>query len=505
MLTPAERRDLAALRDRLAALERRVVSGAGAGVSNRAGPVQVRTTQLGFPAELTAAWDATAGYAWKRLRLTGVTTDDPTIQPAGTGAVTPDGDETLEAGVRGWMEPSPDAQGYYFITGSGESAATPTDDPVPTVTPLICPVDPPEPAECCLPDDPECCPEIFIAFEFADRGTLYTNHAFMDYYYYDCDQRQQFFNSESDPELFERCVDTPVTITCSPAPLTLEDRFYFQGECRTCDQIHAIDPDYACTPPSVKGPVCVTLSGGTGVFSGLSAAIPNLPVQVDLDIPFDYTDEVRGINIAGYLTYDPAAIPPGWYFYGTAHSTQAGSGLFGCGCRVAVTRGYWAGTGVTQTIIAGPIFGTPPSESLLLETPCGAFTIGLGVCSPPPPPPPPPPPAECCDGPPADGQEAEPLADGPDLQFTSDLTGTITLTHQMQGDVSHWVNGLWDLSCGQFGEWVMQNDILGIFAVGSLAVCARPNEFNPDGAFILNFSAADFPGATEDPTVTLIP
>ncbi|MBN9521075.1 hypothetical protein J0H58_21580 [bacterium] len=145
--------------------------------------------------------------------------------------------------------------------GDGDGATPNPSDPVPTVTPLNCPVDPPEPAECCLPDDPECCPEIFIAFENADRGTLYTNHAFMDYYYYDCDQRQQFFNSESDPELFERCVDTPVTITCPPAPLTLEDRFYFQDECRTCDQIHAIDPDYVCTPPTIKGPVCVTLSG----------------------------------------------------------------------------------------------------------------------------------------------------------------------------------------------------------------------------------------------------
>ncbi len=123
-MTPAERGDLARLQSRLTALERRVVSVAGAGVSSKGGPVQVRTTQLGFPAELTAAWDATNGYAWKRLRLEGVATDEPGVQPAGVQAVTPDGDESLAAGTRGWMEPSPDAQGWYFTASAGGSATS---------------------------------------------------------------------------------------------------------------------------------------------------------------------------------------------------------------------------------------------------------------------------------------------------------------------------------------------------------------------------------------------
>ncbi len=128
MLTPAERRNLAALQARLAALERRVMSVAGTGVSNRAGPVQVRTTQLGFEAELTSKFDAGsgAGYAWKRLKLVSGADPpftDPGVQLTGDKAYSFVGDEDLKPGAIGWLEPSPDADGYVFV--HGDDAARP--------------------------------------------------------------------------------------------------------------------------------------------------------------------------------------------------------------------------------------------------------------------------------------------------------------------------------------------------------------------------------------------
>lgn len=122
-MTPAESRRVAAIEAELAALKRSLANAKGIGVNTTNGATNYRTTQLGFAAELTAAWDAADGYAWKRLRLVGVTTGNPAIQLTGTGAVTPGGDESLDAGTRGWMEPSPDAQGYYFI--ADDDAAPP--------------------------------------------------------------------------------------------------------------------------------------------------------------------------------------------------------------------------------------------------------------------------------------------------------------------------------------------------------------------------------------------
>jgi hypothetical protein len=122
-VTPAERREFDALKAKLAAVERRVGDARGLGVNTTFGATHHRTTQLGFAAELTAAWDATDGYAWKRLRLEAVALTDPGVQLTGTGAVTPAGDETLEAGTPGWMEPSPDGTGYVFTPDPGAGAA----------------------------------------------------------------------------------------------------------------------------------------------------------------------------------------------------------------------------------------------------------------------------------------------------------------------------------------------------------------------------------------------
>jgi hypothetical protein len=124
-MSPVERSQFRDLLTQVARLEARLRTVAGGGVSTRGGSIDVRTTQLGFPAELTAEWDDDRGYAWKRLRLAGVETDNPAIQPTGDHAVTPDDDRTLEPGARGWMEPGPDANGYYFLTaGADEPAGT---------------------------------------------------------------------------------------------------------------------------------------------------------------------------------------------------------------------------------------------------------------------------------------------------------------------------------------------------------------------------------------------
>jgi len=123
-MTPAESRRLAALEAEFAALRRAVGNARGLGVNTTGGAIHYRTTQLGFAAELTAAWDATDGYAWKRLRLEGVSLNDPGIQLTGTGAVTPDGNEELVVGDRGWMEPSPDAQGFLFLSGGSAASST---------------------------------------------------------------------------------------------------------------------------------------------------------------------------------------------------------------------------------------------------------------------------------------------------------------------------------------------------------------------------------------------
>lgn len=105
---------IADLQRRLAALER--LAPIGSGVSTMFGRPAVRIMQPGFPAELTSTWDATTGYSWQRLTLDGVALDPNDAPITGDYAVTPDGDETLASGTRGWMEPDQDAGGWLFVT-----------------------------------------------------------------------------------------------------------------------------------------------------------------------------------------------------------------------------------------------------------------------------------------------------------------------------------------------------------------------------------------------------
>lgn len=91
----------------------------GPQVSTFLGATEVRPFQVGFPAELTSGWSASTGYSWKQLLLSGVTVAAESIPLTGDTAVTPDNDTGLSPGTKGWLEPDPQAGGWYFFPVSG--------------------------------------------------------------------------------------------------------------------------------------------------------------------------------------------------------------------------------------------------------------------------------------------------------------------------------------------------------------------------------------------------
>jgi hypothetical protein len=100
------------------------------------GAARIVPVQTGFPAELTSSWDTSTGYSWIRLYQLGVAVTDPDNQGAGQYAVTIDGNTTLTAGTRGWMEPDPGAAGWLFlacgVTGSDGAPGGVVVNPGPT-------------------------------------------------------------------------------------------------------------------------------------------------------------------------------------------------------------------------------------------------------------------------------------------------------------------------------------------------------------------------------------
>lgn len=92
--------------------------------------------QVGFPVELTSGWDPTTGYSWKTLLLTGLSLFAPSEPTTGRNAVTPTGDESLEVGTRGWLEPDPRRNGWLFIPASsgGSAAVSSWKEPVRVAT-----------------------------------------------------------------------------------------------------------------------------------------------------------------------------------------------------------------------------------------------------------------------------------------------------------------------------------------------------------------------------------
>jgi len=114
---------IAELERRLRDLERRLPSGlgAGAGLSTQLGTSVARPTQVGFPAKITDAFDASLGYAWEAL----VKETDPTVSAVasnpltGVHAVALDNDETLAVDTVVWLEPDPGGRGYLITNSSG--------------------------------------------------------------------------------------------------------------------------------------------------------------------------------------------------------------------------------------------------------------------------------------------------------------------------------------------------------------------------------------------------
>lgn len=77
----------------------------------------------GFPVELTAGYDVTTGYPWRRIQLQddGTFTDHDPVQ-TGDEAYTPDENHDLGNGTRGWLFPNPDR---LLAAGTGTSTAEP--------------------------------------------------------------------------------------------------------------------------------------------------------------------------------------------------------------------------------------------------------------------------------------------------------------------------------------------------------------------------------------------
>lgn len=102
----------------------RKITGPAGSIDTVFGTTRVRTTQLGFPAELTSAYNSTTGYSWKRLYLNLATPgfDNPSIQQQGSYAFEVTGSTGVASGTRVWMEPDPDVRGYVFAAGSTEDA-----------------------------------------------------------------------------------------------------------------------------------------------------------------------------------------------------------------------------------------------------------------------------------------------------------------------------------------------------------------------------------------------
>ena len=117
---------------RLAAIESRLL-GMGAagspGISAAFGASAVVYRDR-FPARLTSTFDAATGYDWERLVLDRSTAPSaPTVATVsgpetGSYAFTPDNNEDLAVGQRGWLEADPNAGGWLFIPVSAASELT---------------------------------------------------------------------------------------------------------------------------------------------------------------------------------------------------------------------------------------------------------------------------------------------------------------------------------------------------------------------------------------------
>lgn len=112
---------------RLTALERRVPDPIGGiagspGMSTAFGAASVNYRDR-FPAVLTSSFDTSTGYSWSRLILDRSLSSPSVVEintpQSGEFAFTPDNDETLTVGDRGWLEADPNAGGWLFLRSGG--------------------------------------------------------------------------------------------------------------------------------------------------------------------------------------------------------------------------------------------------------------------------------------------------------------------------------------------------------------------------------------------------
>lgn len=112
---------------RLTALERRVPDPIGGiagspGMSTAFGAASVNYRDR-FPAVLTSSFDTSTGYSWSRLILDRSLSSPSVVETntpqSGEFAFTPDNDETLTVGDRGWLEADPNAGGWLFLRSGG--------------------------------------------------------------------------------------------------------------------------------------------------------------------------------------------------------------------------------------------------------------------------------------------------------------------------------------------------------------------------------------------------
>ena len=86
---------------------------------SRAGGIPVITAPglQGFPAELTSTFDAATGYDWTRCRIdrSGANPSVETDPQTGSYAFTPDNNEDLAVGDRGWLSADPNSGGWIFL------------------------------------------------------------------------------------------------------------------------------------------------------------------------------------------------------------------------------------------------------------------------------------------------------------------------------------------------------------------------------------------------------
>lgn len=112
---------VAALESQSQALKQQLRGSIGVS-TGQGGALNIRTTQLGFPAELTSTYDATTGYSWKRKRLEPPTFVNPGVQLTGNKAFEATSSTSVASGTSVWMEPSPDGVGYVFQSGGSSGS-----------------------------------------------------------------------------------------------------------------------------------------------------------------------------------------------------------------------------------------------------------------------------------------------------------------------------------------------------------------------------------------------